>query len=130
MGATGSQSDLLRTDRAWISDACWRSATSRRTRQPQDRNAYLSRPVLHDPVDVVDLPVRERAFGTLKYERLYREDVTDGPWLAEHADDFRIEFNAVRPHEALCWNRPREVHLGLADPMTPNFPEPETLPAP
>jgi len=27
--------------------------------------------------------------------RIYREDVTDGPWLAEHADDFRIEFNAV-----------------------------------
>jgi len=66
----------------------------------------------------------------LKYERLYREDITDGLWLAEHADDFRIEFNAVRPHEALSWNRPRDVHLGLADPTTPNFPEPETLPAP
>ena len=72
--------------------------------------------------------VRERAFGTLKYERLYREEITDGSWLAEHANAFRLEFNSVRPHEALSWNRPREVHLGLADPATPNFPEPETLP--
>ena len=60
--------------------------------------------------------VRERAFGSLKYERLYREDITDGTWLAEHADAYRIEFNAIRPHEALSWNRPREVHLGHANP--------------
>ena len=72
--------------------------------------------------------VRERAFGSLKYERLYREEITDGSWLAEHANAFRLEFNSVRPHEALSWNRPREVHLALADPATPNFPEPETLP--
>ncbi|HZK50033.1 MAG TPA: integrase core domain-containing protein [Actinomycetota bacterium] len=72
--------------------------------------------------------VRERAFGTLKYERLYREEITDGSWLAEHANAFRLEFNSVRPHEALSWNRPREVHLALADPATPNFPQPETLP--
>jgi putative transposase len=72
--------------------------------------------------------VRERGFGTLKYERLYREEITDGAWLAEHADDFRVQFNTVRPHEALAWNRPRDVHLGLASPTTPNFPQPETLP--
>ena len=72
--------------------------------------------------------MRERAFGTLKYERLYREEITDGSWLAERANAFRLEFNSVRPHEAMSWNRPREVHLALTDPATPNFPEPETLP--
>ena len=38
------------------------------------------------------------------------------------------EYNTVRPHEAIAWNRPLEVHLGLADPMTPNFPETQSLP--
>jgi transposase InsO family protein len=73
--------------------------------------------------------VRERAFGSLKYERLYREEIPDGMWLHEHADAWRVEFNTVRPHEALSFNRPVDVHLGLADPARPNFPEPETLPA-
>ena len=72
--------------------------------------------------------VRERAFQSLKYERLYREQIDDMHDLVEHGEDFRIEFNTVRPHEALSWNRPRDVHLGLADPSTPNFPEPENLP--
>jgi transposase InsO family protein len=45
--------------------------------------------------------VRERAFGSLTCDRLYREEITDGSWLAEHANAFRPEFNSVRPHEAL-----------------------------
>lgn len=72
--------------------------------------------------------VRERAFGSLKYERLYREEITDGPMLAEHAQHYRHEFNHVRPHEALSWNRPIDVYLGRARPHTPNFPEPKNLP--
>ena len=72
--------------------------------------------------------VRERAFGTLKYEHLYREEITDGLWLAQHAEQFRIEFNTVRPHEALAWNRPIDVHLGLADPAIPNFEIARNLP--
>ena len=53
------------------------------------------------------------------------------PWvgLVAHAEDYRVEYNTVRPHEALAWNRPRDVHLGLADPLIPNFPETEDLPA-
>ena len=31
--------------------------------------------------------VRERGFESLKYERLYRGHITDGPVLAEHAED-------------------------------------------
>jgi hypothetical protein len=34
----------------------------------------------------------------------------------------------VRPHEALAWNRPHDVHTGAADPLIPNFPDPENLP--
>ncbi|MDQ3104469.1 MAG: integrase core domain-containing protein [Actinomycetota bacterium] len=74
--------------------------------------------------------VRERAFGSLKYERLYREPIDDPLDLVREAEAFRIEFNTIRPHEALAWNRPREVHLGLTDPTNPNFPEPEFLPLP
>ena len=74
--------------------------------------------------------VRERGFQSLKYERLYREPIDDALDLVREADAFRVEFNTIRPHEALAWNRPLDVHTGLADPTTPNFPEPETLPSP
>jgi putative transposase len=72
---------------------------------------------------------RERGFGSLKYERLFLEEVPDALDLLAHAEDYRTEYNTVRPHEALAWNRPYDVHLGLADPATPNFPDPETLPS-
>lgn len=36
--------------------------------------------------------VRERAFQSLKYERLYREQIDDVHDLVAHADDFRAEF--------------------------------------
>ena len=41
--------------------------------------------------------------------------------LGQHAEDYRLEYNHVRPHEAIAWNRPLDVHLGLADPTTPTF---------
>jgi putative transposase len=72
---------------------------------------------------------RERGFGTLKYERLYIDEIDDALMLAKRAEDYRIEYNQIRPHEALSWNRPLHVHLGLADPATPTFPSTETLPA-
>ena len=49
---------------------------------------------------------RERGFGTLKYERLYLDEIDDAIMLAKHAVDYRIEYNTIRPHEALAWNRP------------------------
>lgn len=73
---------------------------------------------------------RERGFGTLKYERLYIDEIDDAVVLAERAEDYRIEYNHIRPHEAIAWNRPHDVHLGLADPLTPNFPDPKILPTP
>ena len=72
--------------------------------------------------------VRERAFGSLKYERLYRQPIDDALDLIREAEIHRVEFNTQRPHEALSWNRPLDVHLGLADPAIPNFPEAKTLP--
>lgn len=72
--------------------------------------------------------VRERAFGSLKYERLHHEHTDDALDLIREADAFRIESNTVRPHEALSWNRPADVHTGRANPGVPTFPEPETLP--
>ncbi|MET8245889.1 integrase core domain-containing protein [Streptomyces sp. NPDC005202] len=73
--------------------------------------------------------VREGAFGSLKYEKLYREEIPDGLVLAEHAHAYREEFNTTRPHEGIAMNRPLEVYLGQADPTIPNLPEPQNLPS-
>lgn len=73
---------------------------------------------------------RERGFGTLKYERLFIDEIDDAVTLAKHAEEYRTEYNTTRPHEAIAWNRPREVHLGLADPNTPTFQTKEFLPTP
>lgn len=73
--------------------------------------------------------VRERAFGSLKYERLYREPIDDALDLVREAEAHRVEFNTIRPHEALSWNRPLDVHQGRAHPTVLTFPEPETLPS-
>lgn len=72
---------------------------------------------------------RERGFGSLKYERLFLEEIPDALDLIAHAEAYRLDYNTVRPHEALAWNRPLDVHTGLADPLIPNFPEPEILPS-
>ena len=64
--------------------------------------------------------VRERGFGTLKYEQLYRHDIDDGIDLARHVEQQRQIFNTQRPHEALAWRFPRDVYLTA----TPNFPTP------
>ena len=73
--------------------------------------------------------VRERGFQSLKYERLYREPIDDALDLVREADAYRVEFNTIRPHEALSWNRPVDVHIGRASPTTLTFPEPEALPS-
>ena len=72
--------------------------------------------------------VRERGFQSLKYDRLYLEPIDDPLDLVREAEAFRVEFNTIRPHEAIAWNRPHDVHQGLADPTTPTFPEPQFLP--
>lgn len=44
--------------------------------------------------------VRERAFESLKYQRLYREPIDHALDLAREAEAYRVEFNTIRPHEA------------------------------
>jgi hypothetical protein len=71
----------------------------------------------------------ERGFGSLKFERLFLEEIEDVRDFVTHAERYRVGCNtAVRQHEALSWNRPHDVHVGLADPRSPNFPDPEILP--
>jgi putative transposase len=54
--------------------------------------------------------VRERAFGSLKYEHLYRIEIETLQDLAREAEAWRQIFNHIRPHEALGLHRPVEVH--------------------
>ena len=73
--------------------------------------------------------VRERAFGSLKYEHLYRLEIDDGHQLGVEAEAHRQLFNTIRPHEALDWQRPLDVHLEACnDQQTTNSNEPELLP--
>ena len=73
--------------------------------------------------------VRERAFGPLKYEHLYRLEIDDGSQLGLEVETYRQLFNAIRPHEALAMRRPLKVHLeAINDHQTIKSTEPETLP--
>ena len=54
--------------------------------------------------------------------------IADALTLVERAEDYRIEYNTQRPHEAIAWNRPLEVHLGRASPTVPTFEQEEILP--
>ncbi len=73
--------------------------------------------------------VRERAFGSLKYEHLYRLDIPDGPTLAAEVEAYRQTSNWIRPHEAIQMRRPMDRYLQApAEGATLTLNEPETLP--
>ena len=75
--------------------------------------------------------VRERAFGSLKYEHLYRHEIDDGHQLGLEVETYRQLFNEVRPHEGIGMRRPLDVHLeAINDPETIKSTKPETLPTP
>lgn len=59
--------------------------------------------------------VRERAFGSLKHEHLYRHapEIATLADLHREAEHYRMIFNQTRPHEALPMRRPIEI---TADP--------------
>ena len=67
-------------------------------------------------------------FRSLKYERLFLEEIDDVLAVVKHADAYRVEHNTVRPHEAIAWDRPIQIHPGLVGPRIPTFPETENLP--
>ena len=73
--------------------------------------------------------VRERAFGSLKYEHLYRHEIDDGHTLGQEVENYRQLFNQIRPHEAIGMQRPLDVHLeGCTTRQILKSTEPETLP--
>ena len=73
--------------------------------------------------------VRERAFGSLKYEHLYRHEIDDGHDLGRHVERYRQLFNQVRPHHSLAGQRPLDVHLqACTTDQILKSTEPETLP--
>ena len=73
--------------------------------------------------------VRERAFGSLKYEHLYRTDIPDGPTLATEVEAYRHTFNWMGPHQAIGMQRPMDRYLQASpEDQTPTRNEPELLP--
>ena len=68
---------------------------------------------------------RERGFGTPKYERLFLDEIPDALTLTERTDDYRIEYNTERPHEAIAWNGHWKCIWAWP---TPPFETEETLP--
>ncbi len=73
--------------------------------------------------------VRERAFGSLKHEHLYRTDIPDGPTLAAEVEAYRQIFNWIRPYQAIDMKRPMDLYLTApTGATTPTQIEPETLP--
>ena len=71
---------------------------------------------------------RERGFGTLKYERLFIEEIDDALMLAKHAERIPARIQHDPPARSHRLESAQEVHLGLASPTVPTFPEPEILP--
>ena len=77
--------------------------------------------------------VRERGFGSLKYEHLYRHDIPDGQTLAAETETYREIFTWIRPHESLDMARPIDLYLPDNDKpdstiTDPNIDKPELLP--
>ncbi len=47
--------------------------------------------------------VRERAFGSLKYEHLYRLEIDDGHQLGQEVETYRQLFNQPKASDTLLW---------------------------
>lgn len=69
--------------------------------------------------------VIERWFESLKYERLYRHDIDGADDLARHVDAFLSDYNQIRPHENIDWQRPLDRYLTTPEPSNPTTPETE-----
>jgi hypothetical protein len=71
---------------------------------------------------------RERGFGTLKYEWRYIDEIDDAVMRAKHAEQYRIDYNRIRAHEAIAWTAPGGAS-GPANPTIPTFRTTEIPPA-
>jgi len=66
----------------------------------------------------------QRGRGFHRHERacgVVRRRPTDGVWLSQHAEHFRIEFNTIRPHESAGLER---AHRRRPRPCRPHHPSP------
>jgi putative transposase len=74
--------------------------------------------------------VRERAFGSLKYEHLYRHAslIATLADLYREAEHYRHVFNHIRPHEALNMHRPIEIITDPALHPVHNIKKKESVP--
>ena len=64
------------------------------------------------PATPTDNARMERWFETIKYEKLYYEDLTDPLRAIRLADEFVVYYNEVRLHQGLGYVTPQEKHLG------------------
>jgi transposase InsO family protein len=55
--------------------------------------------------------VVERFNQSMKYEHLYRREITDGQHLTEQVEEYRDIYNRIRPHEALGLTPPLQTYL-------------------
>jgi hypothetical protein len=62
---------------------------------------------------------RERGFGSLKYERLFLEEIADVLDLTLTPSATGSTTTPSARTRPCPWNRPHDVHLGLADPLVP-----------
>jgi putative transposase len=60
---------------------------------------------------VVDNIFVERLWRSVKYEEVYLKDYQDGKEAFEGLDGYFCFYNGERPHQALDYRTPREVHL-------------------
>lgn len=70
--------------------------------------------------------IRERAFQSLKYERLYRKQPDDALDLVREADAFRAEFNHIRPTRPCPGTAPPTSTPAAPTPPPPTFPTPKS----
>ena len=73
---------------------------------PPGHTSTNSRIDKHRSIGVV-----ERWFETLKYEHHWCEEIPNGIDLADRVADFIDEYNTIRPHETLPWQRPLDTYL-------------------
>lgn len=59
--------------------------------------------------------VVERFNQSLKYEHLYRHEITDGQHLVEHVTEYLDVYNSIRPHHALGYATPLSAYLASPD---------------
>ena len=69
--------------------------------------------------------VIERFFGAVKYEHLYRRDITDGLELAAQVRAYHKTYNTIRPHQAIAMARPIDRYRQTP---TTQPPDSETVP--